>query len=148
LAFGFNLNSFAFAFNVDFFGAAAVPEEATEAEEEERDSVGDKTAWPGIVDTDEGNWAPKVNCGVTKEGAISGPEADGGSDESDDPLSCLTGAPRPVGRGSDEGEGAETAGVNGEARLDFVSWAASGRAPPSLTNSPDTLFTAIGRSTS
>jgi hypothetical protein len=55
LAFGFNLNSFAFAFNVDFFGAAAVPEEATEAEEEERDSVGEKTAWPGSVDTDEGN---------------------------------------------------------------------------------------------
>jgi hypothetical protein len=62
--------------------------------------------------------------GGTEEGATSGPEADGGPDESDDPLSCLTGALRPDGRGTDEGEGAETAvesmGVGG-ARLDFTS---------------------------
>jgi hypothetical protein len=55
LAFGFSLNSFAFGFKVDFFEAAAPPFEATEAEEEERDSVGDETNWPGGTTADEGN---------------------------------------------------------------------------------------------
>ncbi len=48
-------NTFAFGFKEDFFEAAAPPFEATEAEEEERDSVGDKTNWPGGTTADEGN---------------------------------------------------------------------------------------------